>query len=73
MCGRIHQMRTGASPLAAQISWRNRDSSTLCPFCDKDDESFQHTIPLSPAKVQPGLTDLSGLDDIGPDAPLCVT
>jgi len=39
ICGRINQMRTGASPLAANISWRNRDSSTLCPFCEEDDES----------------------------------
>jgi len=37
ICGRIHQMRSGASYLAAYTSWRNRDSSTLCPFCEEDD------------------------------------
>ena len=70
ICGRIHQIRTGASHLAAHISWSNRDASTLCPFCEEDDESFQHTILLCPAKALSRLTHLSGVDDIGPDAPL---
>jgi len=70
ICGCIHQMRTGASYLAAHISWRNRDSSTLCPFCDEDDESFQYAILHYPAKANPCLTYLSGVDDIGPDGPL---
>jgi len=70
ICGRIHQMRTGASYLAAHTSWRNRDSSTLCPFCEEGDESFQHPILLCPTKAHPRLTHLSGVDDIGPDGPL---
>jgi len=70
ICGRIHQMRSGAGYLAALISWRNRDSSTLCPFCEEDDESLQHTILLCPSKAQPRLTHLSCVDDIGPDGPL---
>jgi len=70
ICGRIHQMRLGASYLAAHVSWRNRDSSTLCPFCEEDDESFQHPILHCPAKAHPRLTHLSGVDDIGPDGPL---
>jgi len=70
ICGRIHKMRSGASYLAAHISWRNRDSSTLSPFCEEDDESSHHAIPLCPAKAQPRLTHLSGVDDIGPDGPL---
>jgi len=63
-------MRSGASYLAAHISWRNRDSSTLCPFSEEDDESFQHAILFCPAKAQPCLTHLSGGDDIGPDGAL---
>jgi len=70
ICGCIHQMRTSASHLAAHISWRNRDSCTLCPFCEEDDEFFQHAILLCPAKAQPHLTHLSGVDNIGPNAPL---
>jgi len=70
ICGRIHQMRSGASYLAAHISWRNRDSSTLCPVCEEDDESFQHAILHCPAKAHPRLSHLSGVDDIGPDGPL---
>jgi len=69
ICGRIHQMRTGASYLAAHISWRNRDSTTLCPFSEEDDESFQHAILHCPAKAHPRLTHLSGVDDIGADGP----
>jgi len=69
-CGRIHQMCSGASPLAAHVSWWNRDSSTLCLFCEEDDESFHHAILLCPAKAQPRLTHLSGVNDIGPDGPL---
>jgi len=63
-------MRTGSSYLAAHVSWWSRDSSTLCPFCEEDDESFHHVILLCPAKAQPGLTHLSGVDNIGPDGPL---
>jgi len=63
-------MRTGASYLAAHVSWWSGDSSTLCPFCEEDDESFQHAILLCPTKAQPRLTHLSGVDDIGPDGPL---
>jgi len=70
ICGRIHQMATGASHLAAHISWRIRNSNTLCPFCEEDDESFQHAILLCPAHAQPRLTHLSGVDDSGADAPL---
>jgi len=70
ICGRIHLMRTGAIYLAAHASWWSRDSSILCPFCEADDESFQHAILLCPAKAQPHLTHLSGVDHIGPDGPL---
>jgi len=70
ICGRIHQMRTGASYIAAHVSLWSRDSSTLCPFCEEDDESFHHAILLCPAQAQPRLTHLSGVDDIGPDGPL---
>jgi len=70
ICGCIHQMRTGPSYLAAHTSWRNRDCSTLCPFCEEGDESLQQAILLCPAKAHPRLTHLSGVDDIGPDGPL---
>ena len=70
ICGRIHQMCTSARYLAAHVSWWSRDSSTLCPFCEEDDESFQHMILHCPARAQPRLTHLSGVDDIGPDGPL---
>jgi len=70
ICGRIHQMRSGASYLAAHVSWWNRDSRTLCPFYEEEDESFHEAILLWPAKAQAHLTHLSGLDDIGPEGPL---
>jgi len=70
VCGRINQMRSGASYLAVHVSWRSRNSSTLCPFCVEGDESIQHAILDCPAKAHPRLTHLSGVDDIGPDGPL---
>jgi len=70
ICGRIHQMRTGARYLAAHTSCRNRESSTLCPFCEEDDKSFQHAILQCPAKAHPRLTHPSGVDHIRPDRPL---
>jgi len=70
ICGRIYQMRSGASYLAAHISLRKTDSSTLCPFCEEDDESFQHAILHCPAKAHHRLTHLSGVDGIGHDSPL---
>ena len=70
ICSHIHQMRRGASHLAAHSSWKSRDSSTLCPFCEEDDESFLHVILHCPAKVQPRLTRLSGVDNIAPNTPL---
>jgi len=70
ICGHTHQMRSGASYLAAHVSWRSRDCSTYCPLCEEGDESFQHAILDCPAKAHPRLTHLSGVDDIGPDSPL---
>ena len=66
----IHQMRSAASYLAAHLSWRNHLQPTLCPLCEEDDESFQHAILHCPAKSLPRLVNLSGVDNIGPDAPL---
>lgn len=68
--GRIHQMRSGASYLAAHSSWWNRTDSTLCPFCEEDEEPFPHAVLHCPAKCLPSLPNLSGVDDLGPDAPL---
>jgi len=69
-CRRIRQMRTGSSYLAAHVPLWSRDSSTLCPFGEEDDKSFQHAILLCPAKAQPRLTHLSDVDDFVPDGPL---
>ena len=33
VAGRIHQMRSGKSYLAAHPSWDNPDTDTSCPFC----------------------------------------
>ena len=68
--GRIHQMRSGASYLAAHSSWWNCTDSKLCPFCEEDEESFPHAVLHCPAKCLPRLANLSGIDDLGPDAPL---
>ena len=70
MAGRIHQMRSQKSYLAAHPSWFNAHDSSLCPFCGDEPESFSHAILLCPAKVAARARHLQGVSSVGPDAPL---
>jgi hypothetical protein len=63
-------MRSGHCYLAAYPTWRDPDASTLCPYCEEDEETFSHAILHCQAKFMKRLSLLSGIDDIGPDAPL---
>ena len=44
MAGRLYQMRSGKSYLAAHPSWFNRDTPSLCPRCRASAETFEHAI-----------------------------
>ena len=50
VAGRIHQMRSGKSYLAAHPSWWSESPNDTCPRCDSDPESFTHAILLCPTK-----------------------
>ena len=50
VAGRIHQMRSGKSYLAAHPSWSDEDADPTCPRCERGPESFQHAILICPAR-----------------------
>jgi hypothetical protein len=70
IAGRIHQMRSGSSYLAAHTSWHDQGVSTLCPSCEEEDESFEHAILHCPAKSQQRAAHLRDVTELGPGAPV---
>ena len=63
IAGRLHQMRSHKSYLAAHPSWWTEDPDTTCPRCRSDIETFDHAILHCPAKsshraryLEPALT-----------------
>ena len=68
--GRLHQMRSGKSYLAAHTSWDDRNSPKTCPFCEEDDETLEHAILHCPAKLDAHELHLPGADDVGNGSPL---
>ena len=70
MAGRIHQMRSQKSYLAAHPSWFNAHDSKLCPLCGDEPETFSHAILRCPAQASARARHLQGVSSVGPDAPL---
>ena len=70
MAGRIHQMRSQKSYLAAHPSWFNAHDFTLCPFCGDEPETFSHAILRCPAKASARARHLQGVSSVDQDAPL---
>ena len=70
MAGRIHQMRSQKSYLAAHPSWFNAHESTLCPLCWNEPEMFSHAILCCPAKASARARHLHGVSSVDQDAPL---
>ena len=70
MAGRIHQMRSQKSYLAAHPSWFNAHDSTLCCLCGDEPETFSHAILRCPAKALARARHLQGVFSVGQDAPL---
>ena len=70
MAGRIHQMRSLKSYLAAHPSWFNAHESTLCPLCGEVPETFSHAILRCPAKASARARHLQGVSSVDQDAPL---
>ena len=70
MAGRIHQMHSQKSYLAAHPSWFNAHDSKLCPLCGDEPETFSHAILRCSAKASAPARHLQGVSSVGPDAPL---
>ena len=70
MAGRIHQMHSQQSYLAAQLSWFNADTSRLCPPCGDEPETFSHSNLCCPAKVSARARHLQGVSSVDHDPPL---
>jgi len=52
VAGRIHQMRSAKSYLAAHPSWSDENPDPNCPRCETGPESFQHAILSCPARTR---------------------
>ena len=70
MAGRIHQMRSQKSYLAAHSSRFNAHDSPLCPLCGDEPETFSHAILRCPTKASARARHLQGVFSVDQDAPL---
>ena len=52
VAGRIHQMRSGKSYLAAHPSWFDENPDPTCPRCGTVPESFQYAVLTCPARTR---------------------
>ena len=70
VAGRIHQMRSGKSYLAAHSSWDNPDADTSCPLCFAAPQTFEHAILSCPSSPDQRSRLLQGVSDLAPEAPI---
>ena len=70
LAGRIHQMRSGKSYLAAHPSWFNRDLPSLCPRCRASPETFEHAILHCKSRSRQKELYLPKLDSLDADSPI---
>jgi len=52
VAGRVHQMRSAKSYLAAHSSWCDENSDPTCPRCETGPESIQHAVLTCPARTR---------------------
>jgi len=70
VAGRIHQMRSGKSYLAAHPSWGNPDADRSCPLCSEAPQTFEHAILSCPSSACQRSRLLQGILELGPEAPV---
>jgi len=70
LAGRIHQMRSAKSYLAAHPSWSDEDPNLTCPCCGTEPEAFQHAILTCPARARDRDLLLKDVSSLGHDATL---
>jgi len=70
VAGRIHQMRSGKSYLAAHPSWEDPDADTSCPLCSEAPQTFKHAILSCSSSARQRSRLLQGVSDLAPEAPV---
>ena len=70
MAGRIHQMCSQKSNLAAHSTWFNADDSLHFPLCGDEPEMFSHPILHCPTKALAQARHLQGFCSVGYDTPV---
>ena len=70
LAGRIHQMRSGKSYLAAHPSWFNRDLPSLYPRCRDSPETFEHAVLHCQSRSRQKELHLPGLNSLDADSPI---
>jgi len=70
LAGRLHQMRSGKSYLAAHPSWYNRDTPSTCPRCRMAAETFEHAILHCQARRRLNESLLPALTSLDAASPL---
>ena len=70
VAGRIHQIRSGKSDLAAHPSWSDPDADTSCPLCSEAPQTFEPAILSCPSSARQRSRLLQGVSDLTPEAPI---
>jgi len=70
VAGRIHQMRSANSYLAAHPSWSDENPDPTCPRCETGSESFQHAVLTCPARTRVRNLRLKEVSCLAHDAPI---
>ena len=70
LAGRIHQMRSAKSYLAAHPSWSDESPDPTCPRCETGPESFQHAVLTCPARTRARNLRLKEVSSLAHDAPI---
>jgi len=68
VAGRIHQMRSAKSYLAAHPSWSDENPDPTCPRCETGPESFQHAVLTRPTRTQVRKLRLKEVSSLAQDA-----
>ena len=73
LAGRVQQMRSGKSYLAANPSWFNRELPSLCPRCRASPEIFEHAIFHCKSRSRQNELYIPRLDSLSADSPIWIS
>ena len=74
LAGRLHQMRSGKSYLAAhRPAWQGESVEPTCPRCSSEEESFTHAVLSCPQRAWAKARFLPGVISLGQESPVWST